>query len=425
MKTNIIFLLGIAFFLCAFSPAYSSGGSEANLKMIEAVRSNSLDDVKILAADGVNINASDDSGLSCLMIAVSKNHIDIINYLVSKGVELNAKDKIGWNVMLYAVTNDQLDSAAFLIEKGVSVESPDNEGTTALMYAIMNNSESMMNMLIKNGADLNSHNKKNITPLICAVESGNSKIVEALINSGASASDSFMRAIMTGNTATVKTMIENRLVNVNTVRDAENLPPVICAAMSANLEMLKLLCEAGASPGLKDNKGQGALFYAAGSGDVDVLKYLLNEGVLKHAVNGPDSSGRTPLFSAAENGNGEAIRFLLANGANPNAADNNGHKAIDWARANKMDNAVSVLERVTSSGAKGTAVTAPGGVREKDGSAFGNTGGTKLFDSNLSKKDDSFKEFLRRQEEEKKKNQSKPADRPATKGSTTFTPVKK
>jgi ankyrin repeat protein len=425
MKTNIIFLLGIAFFLCVLSPAYSSGGAADNLKMLEAVRNNSLDEVKILAADGVNINASDDSGLSCLMIAVSKNHIDIINYLVSKGVELTAKDKLGWNAMLYAVTNDQPDSAAFLIEKGVSVESPDNEGTTALMYAVMNNSESMMNLLIKNGAELNSHNKKNVTPLICAVESGNSKIVEALINAGASANDSFMRAIMAGNTAAVKTMVENRLVNVNTVRDAENLPPVICAAMSANLEMLKLLCEAGANLSVKDNNNRGALFYAAGSGDVDVLKYLLNEGVLKHAVNGPDSSGRTPLFSAAENGNGEAVRFLLANGANPNAADNNGHKAIDWARANKMDNAVSVLERVTAPGANGTSVKSPGGEQKKDGSAFANPGGSKLFDSNAGKKDDSFNEFLRRQEEEKKKNQSKPADRPATKGSTTFTPVKK
>lgn len=425
MKNKVKFLLGIAFFLCAVSAAYPSGGAEGNLKMLEAVRNNSLDEVKILAADGVNINASDDAGLSCLMIAVSKNHIDIINYLVSKGVELNAKDKLGWNALLYAVTNDQPDSAAFLIEKGVSVESPDNEGTTALMYAVMNNSESMMNLLIKNGADVNSHNKKNLTPLLCAVESGNPKIIEALIAARASVNDSFARAITAGKTAAVKTMLENRLVSLNSFRDADNLSPVIYAVKAADLEMLKLLCDSGANPGLKDNNGQGALFYAAASGDADILNYLFNDRGLKYAVNNADNSGRTPLFSAAENGNGEAVRFLLANGANPNIADKNGHKAVDWARANKMDNAVTVLERVTTSGANAAAVKSPGGAPEKDGSAFGNPEGAKLFESNAGKKDESFNEFLRRQEEEKKKNQNKPSDKPATKGSTTFIPVKK
>ena len=282
-----------------------------------------------------------------------------------------------------------------------------------------------MNLLIKNGADVNAHNKKNITPLVLAVESGNSKIVEALTAVRASMDDSFVRAIMAGKTAAVGTMLEKRMINVNTVRDAGNLSPVIYAVMASNLEMLKLLCESGASLSAKDNNGCGALFYAAVSGDVDILKYLFNDRGLKYAVNNTDNSGRTPLFSAAENGNGEAVRFLLDNGANPNIADNNGHKAIDWARANKMENAVSVLERVTTSGANGTAVKSPGGAPEKDASAFGNSEGAKLFESNAGKKDDSFNEFLRRQEEEKKKNQNQPANRPATKGSTTFIPAKK
>ncbi|KAG5888225.1 hypothetical protein JTB14_035574 [Gonioctena quinquepunctata] len=65
--------------------------------------------------------------------------------------------------------------------------------------------------------------------------------------------------------------------NLNAL-DQEGLGVVHWAADSGNLEILKLLVDAGADLELRDGDGQTALHYAASCGHVDCVKFLLDKG---------------------------------------------------------------------------------------------------------------------------------------------------
>lgn len=57
---------------------------------------------------------------------------------------------------------------------------------------------------------------------------------------------------------------------------------------------------------------------AAGSGDIDEVKYLLKQGA---SVNQGDYDNRTPLHLAASEGHLEVVQMLLQYGANPSLKD--------------------------------------------------------------------------------------------------------
>ncbi|ETW09344.1 hypothetical protein H310_01716 [Aphanomyces invadans] len=72
-----------------------------------------------------------------------------------------------------------------------------------------------------------------------------------------------------------------------------------------------------------------ALCWAAGSGNVDMLRRLLQEG---RDVNLADYDRRTPLHIAASDGNAEAVKLLIQAGANCRAKDRWGVTPLDCAK---------------------------------------------------------------------------------------------
>ncbi|TYJ02018.1 hypothetical protein E1A91_A13G196300v1 [Gossypium mustelinum] len=77
----------------------------------------------------------------------------------------------------------------------------------------------------------------------------------------------------------------------------------------------KYLLEHGADPAIPSNLDATALHHAAGIGDVELLKYILDKGV---KVDSQSDAG-TPLVWAAGHGQREAVKVLLDYHANPNA----------------------------------------------------------------------------------------------------------
>ncbi|KAG5888223.1 hypothetical protein JTB14_035572 [Gonioctena quinquepunctata] len=91
--------------------------------------------------------------------------------------------------------------------------------------------------------------------------------------------------------------------NLN-VLDQEGLGVVHWAADSGNLEILKLLVDAGAGLELRDGDGQTALHYAASCGHVHCVKFLMDKGA---DVGVLDNDGNSP----ADVTNDDDIKELL------------------------------------------------------------------------------------------------------------------
>lgn len=96
--------------------------------------------------------------------------------------------------------------------------------------------------------------------------------------------------------------------------------PLIRAASSGHIELLKLLLSLGADT-MKANWYGTALHCAAEAGQCDSIEILLATGM---DVNLKNTFGLTPLHCATDRRYSETIRYLLKKGANPNVRDTTG-----------------------------------------------------------------------------------------------------
>lgn len=102
------------------------------------------------------------------------------------------------------------------------------------------------------------------------------------------------------------------------------------AAWKGHREVAALLVEAGAGTDAQDGLGRTALAVAANFNRTEVVGELLKHGA---DPNLPDKEGWTPLMKAVEKGSAEMVRLLLDAGATLAARNQEGKRAVDYARS--------------------------------------------------------------------------------------------
>ena len=111
---------------------------------------------------------------------------------------------------------------------------------------------------------------------------------------------------------------------------------VIAASQSHNAEIIDFLIEEGADVDFSDGAGKGtALIFAAERVNVEIMGVLLEAGA---DINAKTLTGTTALMKICQQQNTipsyEFIDALLQLGANAKLRDNDGKRAIDYARQN-------------------------------------------------------------------------------------------
>jgi len=134
--------------------------------------------------------------------------------------------------------------------------------------------------------------------------------------------------------------LEKARADLNQVGDDwAPLHKVARAETRADIELARLLLEAGFDPDIEGYFSNTPLHVAASAGNAEVVRLLIEAGADPNAKNddgnidfygGPDAhDGQTPLHKAAEEGNEEIVRILLQAGANPNLTDSGGRTALE------------------------------------------------------------------------------------------------
>lgn len=115
------------------------------------------------------------------------------------------------------------------------------------------------------------------------------------------------------------------------------------AAVSGNTALAKsLIDKAGTADGIFFVNRVSPLTLAAGSGDREMVRLLLEKGATPNFKN---EHADTALMAAARTGNGEIIRALLARNADVEAKDRDGRTALHWAvRSESLDAVKAILE---------------------------------------------------------------------------------
>jgi ankyrin repeat protein len=214
----------------------------------------------------------------------------------------------GDTAVMMAARTGAAGAIRVLVEAGANVNAKESwGGTTALMWAVSENHAEAARLLIGGGADVNARSNY--------VAAANGRGFEGRTPVG-SRNDPKVEEFASG-----------------------WLTPLMLAAREGNVELARILADAGADVNAVAGDGKTALALSIFNGNYDVASLLVDR---KTDVNKADAQRFTPLFWAVDRRNMETapnfpwmvtvdplplIRKLLDAGANPNALVNNTPRA--------------------------------------------------------------------------------------------------
>jgi len=171
--------------------AFNSRPIKPDSNLHKAVKNFEIDVVKQLLANGANVNAKAEHGVTPLNDAVTfeKDQLakakEIVELLLAKGAKINAKDDFK-QTPLHSVCQFGAHTeviAAILIANGAKVNIKDENGVTPLSFAAMKGDIELIELLIKAGANVNSKDRDGTTVLGWGEE--NPEVVKLLLKHGA------------------------------------------------------------------------------------------------------------------------------------------------------------------------------------------------------------------------------------------------
>src|SRR5215471_5361244 len=357
-----------------------SAGANANASLPEgetvlmtASRTGKADAIKALLSHGANPNAKESTlGETALMWAAAENHPEAVTALIEGGADVNARSTLlnlapfkwvtsgmvsttlprgHWTALMYAARQNALGAARALAEKGADLNLTDPDGTTALVFAIINAHFDLAVMLLDKGADPNIADDTGMAALYAAVdmhtlgpmisrpapklvdELDAADLVKSLLAHGANANARLMKPVL------------GRHHDGGDASLGEGTTPLMRAVKTNDVEVMKLLLDAGASPFLTQKDyttplmiaaagGARAGAYAAAfsvteAGTIEAMKLLIDHGA---DVNSFNANGQTALHRAAQRGADQVVRFLAERGAKLDVKDKQGRMPVELAR---------------------------------------------------------------------------------------------
>lgn len=208
MKRNILLIIMLC---CICGVAVAQSPLEDLLK---TVRTNDLGAAKALLARGMDIDTSDPSGNTLLMLAAREGHFEFVKFLLDGKAKVRARNgygesaimlaalqghleavKIlqaygaeinhsGWAPLHYAAWGGHNEICSFLLEKGAKIDIRSANGTTPIMMAARQGHGETVRLLLANSADPKLSNDSGETALVWAVKSGNTEVSELLRKAG-------------------------------------------------------------------------------------------------------------------------------------------------------------------------------------------------------------------------------------------------
>ncbi len=229
-------------------------------------------------------------------IAIS-GKLHLLQVLIENNADVNAKDENGKTPLHNSAEKGRLKCLKYLIENKADVNATENNGQNALHKSAIKGDFSMLKYLIDNNADVNARNEKGQTPLYTSIQNGHHDCCKYLIDNNADPNEIDEHG---------QTLLHE-------------------FASKGDLEWCKYLIDKKADFNSKDQDGQTPLHKSAEKGKLDCLKYLIDNKVI---VNAKDEQDQTPLHKSAWRGHLECIKYLIDNKADANAKDRKGQTAL-------------------------------------------------------------------------------------------------
>jgi len=221
--------------------------------------------------------------------------------------------KGGWTALMYAARQGALDAVRALVECGADLNVADQDGTPAVTFAIINGHYEVATMLVERGANVNQPDRTGATPLYSAVDMhtlvtsfGRPELPRAVTDGSVDAAKMLLAHGADPNKP-LKTKVLKRTYQAGDPRLAEGSTPLMRAAKASDVLMMQILVDAGADVDRTNAAGDTALHLAA---NVPWAVRLLSTAGASPDIK--NQKGQTPLEALLKTRepNAEAVALL-------------------------------------------------------------------------------------------------------------------
>ncbi len=358
----------------------SKGASTGATPLMSAATSGNAAAVTALIDGGADLNAREKTnGQTALMFAAWEDRGDAIRVLIARGAHAGLSSFValldepmfdddglpvarkkgaqsggssvmgGMTALLFAARDGNPDAVKALIESGVDVNQVSGgDGSSAINIAIANGHYTVGKYLLDHGADPNLQNLDGLTPLYATVNMRYAPVSWApnpRTDQESVSSTELLQALLEGG-ANPNARVKGKLWFSPTSHDRswvdhKGATPFWRAAMSSDVEAMRILVAGGADPNLANDSGVTPLMVAAGIGWagnftqnapdswMEAIRYCLELGADVNAVE--SRKGFTALHGAASRGDLEMVQYLVERGAKVDVVNKDGNSPADMA----------------------------------------------------------------------------------------------
>jgi len=338
--------------------------------------------VKLLLKLGSNVTIEDDLRQIALHKAAKYGHVACVEYLQRKAPHtLKYQDSNGHSPLILASIGKHAAVFDLLLQReSSSFKWVDKQGRSPVHWAACAGHSTLLRELLK-GSSIEQVDQAGRTPLHWAISSGDEESVRVLLELGASLSstcklrnNSIHYAALLGNPTILLMLFGQRnLAEINSLNGA-NYSPVLLAASRGHSAAVKFLMDRGAQTNLsapggnsilhlalkggcdlptiqaikraaidinqKNDAGQTPLHFASCRDNVEVVKWLISNGA---NVKAQCTEGNSPAHMAANFGCANVLKLLISSSCDPNKANNNQARPIDFATKRSHHLCISIL----------------------------------------------------------------------------------
>jgi ankyrin repeat protein len=310
--------------------------------------------VKLLLAKGARVDARTRTGPTPAFRLPGSNSGSKGQGIVRGGwPERGERDPIpgAKTPLLYAAREGHLDVVSLLVEAGAGIEKADADGVTPLLMAVLNGQMPVAHYLLERGASVRASDWYGQTPLFAAVDLRNLDVPGPTRENGVdrAAALRLVEAILARkpdvNARTRESLPQRRWItrlgSLSWV-DFTGQTAFLRAALSGDVTVMRLLLQYGADANIATDNGTTPLMAAAGvnwtvsqtfdegpEALLDAVKLAFAQG---NDVNAQNRMGLRAIHGAANRGSNEIIRFLVEKGAATDTPDKEGRTPVVWAQ---------------------------------------------------------------------------------------------
>ena len=279
---------------------------------------------------------------------IHKTLTDVCNIYRKHNLEYtDVSDQRNLNLLHLSSIYGKLDIVRFCVEeKGLNVDSGDLQGDTALHWAARRGLLQVVQHLLSSGADVNMKNNKGNTALFLAVEAKKLQVAECLMKNGGN------HLVTAARSRQVKVVNFLLGVSVDMLSKKFNEGALLSAAVrDTQLETFRYLLTEGLNTEIREDYTNKALIRHVeikniqGAAAVVYLCFLANKevGVENFDINSKYAEEQTVLMWAARHGEIDIVKYLNEQGADLTTSDSSGNTALLLAGLNYQLSVVEYL----------------------------------------------------------------------------------